>query len=220
MSRMISPTTAVIIAGGDPVPANELPALPEHRFVIAADSGLHAAQALGLAVDLVVGDFDSATSSALDAAEQDGAVLEQHPVDKDATDLELALDAALARGLSPAVVVGGAGFDRIDHFMANALLLARARYAELQPQWWVKGAHVAPVHERIEIHGVPGDIVTLLPIGGAAVGITANGLRWELDDETLEPGSTRGVSNEMTGPIASVILARGTLLAIHTPGTA
>jgi len=207
---------AVIVAGGDPVPADEIPALPEDRFVIAADSGLHAAQALGIPVDLVVGDFDSATPAALDAAEKAGAEIEQHPVDKDATDLELALDAALARGLSPAVVVGGAGFDRIDHFMANALLLAHPRYAEMRPQWWVKGAHVAPVHKRIALSGVPGDIVTLLPIGGTAAGVTTTGLRWQLEDETLEPGSTRGVSNEMTCSVATVDLTEGTLLAIHT----
>jgi len=194
---------AVIVAGGDPVPADEIPALPEDRFVIAADSGLHAAQALGIPVDLVVGDFDSATPAALDAAEKAGAEI-------------VALDAALARGLSPAVVVGGAGFDRIDHFMANALLLAHPRYAEMRPQWWVKGAHVAPVHTRIAFNGVPGDIVTLLPIGGTAAGVTTTGLRWQLEDETLEPGSTRGVSNEMTSPVATVDLTEGTLLAIHT----
>ncbi|MCJ7725671.1 MAG: thiamine diphosphokinase, partial [Acidimicrobiia bacterium] len=189
-----------------------------HRFVIAADSGLHAAQALGIHVDLVVGDFDSADPAAVVAAERAGALLEHHPADKDATDLELALDAALARGLSPAVLLGGAGFDRVDHFMANALLLAHPRYAALQPQWWVNGAHVAPVHDEIEIRGAAGDIVTLLPLGGSATGVTTRGLRWALSGATLEPGSTRGVSNEMTSPIAEVRLDTGTLLAIHTGG--
>ncbi|MBU1866338.1 MAG: thiamine diphosphokinase [Actinobacteria bacterium] len=209
---------AVIFAGGDPIPAGEMPRLPEHRFVIAADGGLHAAQALGVAVDLVIGDFDSATPAALDAARRAGAVLERHPVDKDATDLELALDACLDRGLSPAVVVGGAGFDRIDHFLANALLLTAPRYAAMRLEWRVKGARVVPVHDRIEIGGAPGDVVTLLPIGGGAAGITTTGLRWPLQAATLDPGSTRGVSNEMTGSAAVVGLEQGTLLAIHTGG--
>lgn len=210
---------AVIVAGGDLVPPGSIPALPEHRFVITADSGLHAAQALGIHADLLVGDFDSADPAAVATAIEAGALIERHPADKDATDLELALDAALARGLSPAVVLGGAGFDRIDHFMANALLLAQPRYAVLQPQWWVKGAHVAPVHDRVEIHGATGDIVTLLPVGGPATGVTTSGLRWPLEAETLEPGSTRGVSNEMTTSLAGIRLDTGTLLAIHTGGS-
>jgi len=215
----IMPTSAVVIfAGGDRLPADEIPTLPEHRYVIAADSGLHAAQDLGVEVDLVVGDFDSAAPAAVAAAVRAGAILERHPRDKDATDLELALDAALTRGLSPAVLVGGAGFDRIDHFMANALVIAHPRYAELQPEWWVKGAHVIPVHDRIEISGSIGDIVSLLPVGGASAGVTTTGLRWELQDETLPSGSTRGVSNEMSASTASVGIATGTLLAIHTGG--
>ncbi len=219
MIRTTPTPAAVIFAGGDLVTPHETPALPEHRFVIAADGGLHSAQALGVGVDLVIGDFDSATPEALDAARQAGAVLERHPVGKDATDLQLALDAALTRGLSPAVVVGGGGFDRIDHFMANALLLAHPRFGPMRPRWWVKGACVTPVHDTIEIEGTPGDIVGLLPIGGTAAGITTTGLRWPLAGETLESGSTRGVSNEMTGSIATVSLDQGALLAIHIGGT-
>lgn len=211
--------TAVIVAGGDPVPFESLPPLPEHPFVIAADSGLHAAQALGLAVDLVIGDFDSASSEAVSAAERSGAILERYLADKDATDLELALDAAVTRGLSPTVILGGASFDRLDHFMANALLLADPRYRSLRPQWWVKGAQVTPVHDETEITGAIDDLLTLLPIGGTAHGVTTSGLRWELADEDLPAGSTRGVSNEMTGPRVTIRLTSGTLLAIHTRST-
>jgi thiamine pyrophosphokinase len=218
--NVITPqSAAVIVAGGDPVPPGDLPPLPESRFVIAADSGLDVAQSLGIAVDLVIGDFDSASPAAVAAATGAGIALERHPADKDATDLELALDAAVARGLSPTVVLGGASFDRIDHFMANALLLADPRYRSLQPQWWVKGTHVTPIHDTVGIRGEPGDIVTLLPIGGTARGVATSGLRWELADDDLRPGSTRGVSNQMTGTTATVRLETGTLLAIHTRTT-
>ena len=213
-----TPTAGVIVAGGDPVTAAGLPPLPQPRFVIAADSGLDSALDLGIAVDLAVGDFDSADPGAVEAARAAGTVLQRHPADKDATDLELALEAALARGLSPVLVLGGSGFDRIDHFLANALLLARPRYRPLQPQWWVLGAHVVPVHDRIEVTGRPGDLLTLLAIGGPAAGVTTGGLQWELHDETLDAGSTRGVSNEMTGAAAVVSVASGTLLAVHTGG--
>jgi thiamine pyrophosphokinase len=129
------------------------------------------------------------------------------------------MDAALRRGLRPVILLGGASLDRIDHLLANAALLAHPRYRDLRPTWWVGNARVAPVHGRIELDGSPGDLVTLLAVGGPATGVTTTGLRWVLDGDTLPTGSTRGVSNEMTGAAAAVTVAAGTLLAIHTPLT-
>ncbi len=59
-------------------------------------------------------------------------------------------------------------------------------------------------------------MLTLLALGGAADGITTDGLRWPLHGETLAAGSTRGVSNEIvTGPVR-IDLTVGTLLAVGT----
>src|SRR5262245_11233616 len=103
----------VVIAGGDPVSSAELPDLPAGTRVIAADSGVEHALALGLAVDLVVGDFDSASPESVERAAAAGAVIERHPVAKDATDLELALDAAARTGARHIHVLGGHG-GRLD----------------------------------------------------------------------------------------------------------
>ncbi|MDX1689779.1 MAG: thiamine diphosphokinase [Acidimicrobiia bacterium] len=205
----------VIVAGGDAAPASVAEALPADAFVIAADSGLHTANDLGLRPDLVVGDLDSADPAAIAAARDAGVPVETHPADKDATDLELALEAAADRGLGPAVVIGGASLDRIDHFIANALLMAADRFATLEPTWLVKGREVHVVRSEATIRGTEGDIVTLLPVGGPARGVRTKGLRWALDDETLEAGSTRGVSNVLERPEATVSVESGVLIAIH-----
>src|SRR6266508_1904364 len=120
------PRTAMVIAGGDPVDPSVrdlLPHVGDVDFVIAADSGLDRAVELGLDVDLVVGDFDSADPAAVDAAVRRGTELERHPSEKDAIDLELAIDAARRAGASRVVVIGGGG-GRLDLLMANLLLLA------------------------------------------------------------------------------------------------
>src|SRR5688572_20257234 len=90
-------SVALVFAGGDPLPEGISERLPADAFVIAADSGLRYAQLLGRRVDLVVGDFDSVDPDDLAAAEASGAAVERHAAAKDATDLELALDAAHAR---------------------------------------------------------------------------------------------------------------------------
>src|SRR5690348_11873254 len=88
---------ALVFAGGDrPVPFDRsATATATSGIVIAADSGLEHARALGVPVDLVVGDLDSVDPAVLDAAIADGVTVERHPAAKDATDLELALDAAV-----------------------------------------------------------------------------------------------------------------------------
>jgi len=62
--------------------------------------------------------------------------------------------------------------------------------------------------------GPAGRLCTLLPLGGPAEGVVTQGLRWPLADETLAPGTSRGVSNELEEPHASVALRAGVLLAV------
>ena len=73
---------------------------------------------------------------------------------------------------------------------------------------------VVAVHDRIELTGAPGDIVTLLAVGEPAHGVRTEGLLYPLRGETLEPGSTRGVSNELTHDRATVEVASGVVLAL------
>ena len=204
---------AVVFAGGERPSAIELSDLPEPSLVIAADSGVEHAHALGYRVDLVVGDFDSADPLAVEAAVAEGAAVDVHPAAKDATDLELALLAAQERGAGNVVVVGGHG-GRLDHFLANALLLTSPEFAALHLRARMGGAELVVVRDRAELAGGRGDLCSLLPVGGPAYGVRTLGLRYPLDHETLHPGSTRGVSNEFLGARATVTLDTGVLLAV------
>jgi thiamine pyrophosphokinase len=209
-------TPAIVIAGGDPIDPSLIARLPPDAWTVAADSGLDLAYALGLAVDLVVGDMDSVSPGLLADARASGAEIELHPPDKDATDLELALDAAVQRGHSHVIVLGGHG-GRIDHLLGNALLLARADQAATTIEWRIGSSTVVPVHPHrpATFAGSPGDTVSILPIGGDAIGVTTSGLRWALDNEQLVSGSTRGISNEMTTDRVTVLLSSGVALVVH-----
>ena len=136
----------MVVSGGLAPDAAEVGPLPAGAFVIAADSGLDHAAALGLSVDVLVGDLDSATAPAVRAAEAAGVRIERHPVDKEATDLELALDYALAIGASRVTVVSGGGGARLDHHLAELVLLASARFAPLHLDARIGAARAVPVH--------------------------------------------------------------------------
>jgi thiamine pyrophosphokinase len=213
---------AIVLAGGDPVAPHVRAELTDDAVVIAADSGLHQAGPLGLQVDYVVGDLDSADPDAVVRAQAAGAVVERHPPDKDATDLELALDRARAAGAERITVVGGTG-GRLDHFVANVMLLASARFADLEIDARLGDAYVVVAQGARPPHvivGAPGSLLTLLPAGGDAIGITTTGLQYPLDEATLRPGTTRGVSNVLVDAPGSVVLQQGTLLVIQPSGGA
>ena len=130
------PATVLFVAGRVVVVFADGPgratrvSLPSGASVIAADGGAEQAHELGLAVDLVIGDLDSLSPATLAALEQSGTRVERHPVAKDASDLELALDAALALEPGRIVVIGG-GAGRLDHLAGELLLLAADAYASV-----------------------------------------------------------------------------------------
>jgi len=193
--------------------------LPSAGSVVAADGGLLRARELGLPVDLVVGDLDSVTPEALAAAEEAGARIVRHPPAKDATDLELALDEALALGARRVLLVASAS-GRLDHLLGSLLLLGSERYAGLELDALVGDALVHVVRDERTLSGTAGELVSLLAVGGPALGVVTDGLEYPLRHETLEPGSSRGVSNVFTGTEARVALADGALLAVRPRGVA
>jgi thiamine pyrophosphokinase len=209
----------VVIAGGDPIPPDTAATVPDDAIVIAADSGVDLALAVGLRVDVAIGDFDSATADGLEEVAAWGARVERHPAAKDHTDLELALHEAVRLGATDVLVLG-AGGGRLDHLMANLLVLAAPVLESCAVEAIIGAArvHVVRAARPITIDAAVGALLTLVPIGGAATGITTHGLRYPLDDEALDPGTSRGVSNVVEVSPCRVSLCAGTLLAI-LPGT-
>jgi len=206
-----SSTPDVVIVASGPGPAVDV---PDGATVVAADGGLDRARALGLDVDVVIGDLDSVSPESLAAAEAGGARVARHPVAKDATDLELALDEALELGARRALVVASDG-GRLDHLLASLLLLASDRYAAVRLDALVGDALVHVIRGERALAGRVGETLTLLAVGAPADGVTTTGLEYPLAGETLVPGSTRGVSNVFVQAEVVVRVSSGALIAIR-----
>jgi thiamine pyrophosphokinase len=206
-------STVLVLAGG-PEPPSRIP-LPAGATVIAADGGAQLAEALGLRVDLAVGDFDSISAEALASAAQ----VERHPPDKDATDLELALAAALRLGPERILVLGGAA-GRLDHLLGELLLLAGDAYAGVQVDAQLGAAAVHVIRRERTLRGDVGELISLFAVHGPAGGVVTDGLVYPLRGQTLEPGSTLGVSNVFAAPEAHVRLESGVLIAVRPSGSA
>jgi len=231
--------TVVVLAGGDPPVAP--PPLPPADLVVAADGGAARAAPLGLTVDVVVGDLDSIAPDHLDELRAAGARVEAHHPDKDATDLDLALATALrtldhgaeggartAAGVAAdadvnsggrgepgrVVLVGGHG-GRLDHHLATFAALAAVAAPGRRIEAWLGAAQVLVVADRREVPGRPGELVSLLALGGPVSGVTTEGLRWPLVDFDLPSTSTLGVSNEIVTSPTSVSVTGGVLAVVR-----
>jgi len=212
----VSERVVVVVSGGEALNPQVALAVPAGAPVVAADSGLDSALALGLDVTVATGDFDSASPESVAAAEASGVRIERHPAEKDATDLELALDAAVSMTPDRILVLAGRG-GRLDHELSALLLLASERYSAMHVDALVDDARVYVIRGERELAGRPGELLTLVAVNGPAVGVITNGLEYPLGGETLEPGSSRGVSNVFEGDAARVTVETGVLLAIR-PG--
>jgi thiamine pyrophosphokinase len=210
---------AIIIAGGRfPEGDHWRRWLRKGDVIFGADGGAAQAAALGLLPDLIVGDMDSLPEEEQAALASRGCRFVVHPRAKDETDLELALGYAVEQGSREIVILGALG-GRLDHTLANVLLLALPGLAGIQVRI-VDGEQEALLvrsGEVVALQGRPGDLVSLLPLGGDVRGVTTSGLAWALLDEALRFGRSRGVSNEMTADAAQIEVKDGTLLVVHGP---
>ncbi len=203
-------TTVIIFAGGDEVPPRLLDELPDPDYLIAADSGLLSALDLGFHADVLVGDLDSLPHELI----PQGLEVIRHPEDKDATDLELAFELALRRDPQRIVLVGAEG-GRLDHELGAVAVVCSDRWSSVPEIDWVRvDATCSVVRSMRRLQGDRGSLVSLLAVGGDALGVTTGGLKWPLVGETLYYGSSRGMSNRIVKPEFTVSVEAGTLLAI------
>ncbi len=210
----------VFVVAGSPAARRPQGLAPgQNDKVIAADLGAQHVIRWGWRVDLLVGDLDSLPTDTARDLEEAGVEVLRVRAAKDETDTELAVARALELGADELVICGATG-GRTDHLLANVLLLARRSLAGADACLADGGETVRLLAAdgevaRLAIEGAAGDLLSLLPLGADAAGVTTAGLLYPLHDETLHLGEARGVSNVLTGGRAQVSLRRGCLLVIH-----
>ena len=207
---------AVIVAGGEVDPTDRR-LLQGADLVIGADAGALTLLGWGVRPDVVVGDLDSLGPRRVEDLRKAGARIDAHLAEKDETDTELAIRHAAQDGADDIVVLGALGGARVDHALANVLILADEMLG--------RGVRLVRGHVSIEalrggatleLAAAAGSLVTLLPLGGDAEGVRTEGLRYALDGGTLRLGSPRGTSNVIESVPARVAIDRGILLVIET----
>ena len=224
---------ALVLADGDPPTRAALDdAWPGWDagvdLVVAADGGARLADALGLVIDRWVGDGDSLGQDGIATLRDRGVLIELAPVNKNESDTELGLLAALESGATTVTFLGALGGLRPDHALANIALLghpaAVGRALEiLDPRARIRMLDATTsgyAHEpvRLDLTGRISDLVSLIPMQ-EVTGATTWGLQFPLAEATLPAGPSRTLSNIRTASSAEVSIRTGRLLVVEAPAT-
>jgi len=198
---------ALIIANGEAPGAALLQSLVAAAdCVVCADGGANTARTLGIQPDAIVGDFDSITPETR-AHFRSVPVFEDH--DEYSTDLEKTVRWAIRQGYRDLTIVGALG-RRLDHTVGNLGVLPKF-HPEARLRVVDDPGEMAYVGREVSFEARIGDIVSLVPLNRCE-GITTTGLKYALEDDTLELGTRDGTSNVVTASPVVVRVASGHLL--------
>jgi thiamine pyrophosphokinase len=206
--------TIAIVAGGTLSEAMVL-RVRKAGYVIGVDRGAYWLIKHGIVPDLAIGDFDSVSTREARLIETKVKNVIRHPVAKDATDLELAIE--YAKTLVPKEVgIFGAIGTRYDHTYAGIMLLARLASHNIYG-YIVDNFNEIFIVRRVARLTSAGEFpyVSLFPLQSKAV-VTLKGFRYNVTRQVFVLGSTLGVSNEIVGKNAQVIVHQGAILLIRS----
>ncbi|WP_235832543.1 thiamine diphosphokinase [Acetivibrio mesophilus] len=187
----------------------------EADFIVCADGGALHLQKLGIKPDVLLGDFDSIEERYLEYYREQKVTILKYPTEKNMTDTELAVDTAIERGYKDIVIIGGTG-TRLDHTLSNIFLLRQMLDRGVRGRIVNEYNEIFLIDDCTEVKAEEGYYLTLLPLTSKVEGITTKGLYYPLKGETIEMGSTRGVSNCFVSQEAQISITSGVLMVIKT----
>ena len=202
-----------ILTGGVIHPDNIHITPAEGDLIIAADSGLNNAKTLDLAVNAVVGDYDSlGHTPEVDA----GVEVITVPTEKDVTDTQLAVELALARGSTEIIIIGGLG-GRLDHTLSNLAILEDL--ADKRVRAVIEDGQNRARLLRNDSTILPRSgytYVSLLALDPLCKGVEIEGVKYPLKGAKLERKFQYAVSNEITGNCCFISVRKGSLLIVES----
>lgn len=206
--------TALVIANGHPPKKRLMDELLKSKpFVVCADGGANTAVRLGIKPDAIVGDMDSVHGETLAKFQR---IPSHQIIDDESTDLEKAIRWLLEQHYDHITVVCASG-KRLDHTIGNLGVLPKF-YPDAVVRFVDDDGEMMYVGRKLEIDLPRGTIVSLIPLSRCE-GVTTTGLKYVLENGTLELGVHEGTSNVVTAPRVSIAVKKGNLLLYKLTGS-
>lgn len=204
---------ALIISNGELKDINLDRYFKEADMVICADGGAKHLFNENLIPDIIIGDLDSLDREILDSFQSLEVKFERHPTNKDKTDTELAIEYAIDKGATGIVLLGVLG-SRLDHSMANILLLYRLINQSINAIIVDSHNEVFITKDALKLSNKKDHFISLIPLMDSMV--TLKGFEYEINSVRLNLGSTMGISNVIKDKEGLIKIESGMCLVIRT----
>lgn len=195
----------------------------ELDLLICADGGANHAISSGKIPDVLIGDLDSITVENLNLCQDKGIKIIKYSVEKDQTDLELAIDYAhsyLKACGQPQdeIILYAAGGKRLDHLLGNIALMMGYAQKQRKVRMVDQHHHAWIISSSTEmIWGTKGQELSILPVVEQAT-VSSQGLYYELENLTLFLNEARGISNVLEKEKALITVHEGMVMIIILMG--
>lgn len=183
-------------------------------LILCADGGANYAYQFGVVPDCIIGDLDSINHSVREYYTSLQVPFRKYPCRKDFTDTQLALSMAEEMGAQEIVLLGTQG-KRLDHSLSN--LYCGLEYVKRG----IKIIHYGPectvylVCNQMSLQGRPGDLVSVLPLGGGAAGVCLKNFQYPLENVVLECDNPYAISNVLLEDSAQIQVEKGVVAVFH-----
>jgi len=200
-------THALVFCNGDMLSQKAIdPLLQGEPFIICADGGANKARLLGIRPHAIIGDLDSISAR---TRKHFSRVETIHIADQESTDLEKALEFLLKLLIPSAIVVGATG-GRPDHSLANLSILKKY-HKKIRLLFSDPFCDIQIIEGKIVFDAIVGSVISLMPLDRCE-GIHTIGLKYPLDNESLELGEREGTSNIVISSPVQITVKSGCLL--------
>ncbi len=204
----------VIVANGEIKNINFLKyVIKSSDYIICADGAAKYLMDLNVCPDLLVGDLDSIDKKTLGWAKRNSISIQRFPIKKDMTDTELAVEFALKQNPDKIIIMGAIG-SRLDHSLSNIMLLYKIHKLGIDAAVMDEINYITIVSDALKMKCRMGEIVSIIPIGGDAKGVTLKGLEYSLTDHDIKMGSSLGISNKSVSKEIIISVKDGILLVV------
>lgn len=194
-----------IIVGSAPCDLSGIE-ISDGDFVIGADGGCQTLEANHIPISFAVGDWDSGRMPQV----EDALTV---PVEKDDTDMMLAVKEGMKRGYTEFHLYGGMGGERCDHTLANIQTLIYLTRRGAQGFLYSDTQTITVLCDGEITYEHPHGTLSVFA-SGEATGVSLSGVYYPAEQIQLTDGFPLGVSNHFTDETATIKVEHGTLIIV------
>ncbi len=187
----------------------------DFEFTLCADGGIRHSISLDIVPNAVIGDFDSTAKEDLKYIDENSIPVIKYPVEKDETDTELAIEYLISRGIKDITLIGGTG-SRIDHTMANILLLHRLMIKGINGRIIDEHNIIQITDQGVNLQKKKDYNISIIPISNEGIVVSLKGFYYPLENKRIQFGSTLGISNRIINDVGIIRIIKGLALIIES----